>query len=209
MPEAAQPTQGSLRLGAVILAAGGSSRMGSVKQLLEVGGRSLVARAVDAALGSHALPVVVVLGANAERVAAAIADRPVLSARNADWMEGMASSIRTGLSALLGADPSLDAVLVTPCDQPALSSDMITMLAALHRATGRVSAARYCGRNGAPAIFGRGHFDTLMALTGDEGARKLLNSNSGKVVAIDFPELGVDLDTPADYADWNGRRTQT
>ena len=183
--------------------------MGSVKQLLEVGGKSLVARAVDAALGSHARPVVVVLGANAGRVAAVVADRPVLSANNANWKEGMASSIHTGLSALLGADPSLNAVLVTPCDQPALSSDVITLLAALHRATGRVSAARYRGRNGAPAIFGREHFGTLMALTGDEGARKLLNSNPGKVVAIDLPELGVDLDTPADYADWNGRRTQT
>ena len=99
MPEDADATAGPVKLGAILLAAGGSSRMGAVKQLLEVGGKPMVARAVDAALGSGARPVVVVLGANAEAVGAAIADRPVIAARNAQWEEGMASSLRTGLAA--------------------------------------------------------------------------------------------------------------
>ena len=202
MPEAAEARQGPLRLGAIMLAAGGSSRMGTAKQLLEIGGQPMVARAVDAALGSGATPVVVVLGAHAERVAEAIGGRRVLFAHNADWKEGLSSSIRAGLTALLGAEPSIDAVLLAPCDQPALSSDAIMLLASLHRATGRISAARYHGRNGAPAVFGRVHFGALMALSGDKGARTLLNSGSERVAAIDLPELGVDLDTPADYADW-------
>ena len=129
MPEAADAPAGPKRLGAVLLAAGGSSRMGAVKQLLDIGGRPMATRAVDAALRSGARPVVVVLGANAEVVRAAIADRPIVAAHNAQWQEGVASSIRTGLAAALAADPSLDAVLLAPCDQPGLSADVIVLLA--------------------------------------------------------------------------------
>jgi molybdenum cofactor cytidylyltransferase len=179
--------------------------MGAVKQLLEVGGKPLVARAVDAALGAHAGPVVVVLGAYAELVQCALRDRAILTVQNADWETGLASSIRAGMAAIVGAEPLLDAVLLSPCDQPALSSEVILQLAALHRATGRISSAHYRGRNGAPAIFGRAHFDALGSLTGDAGARKLLNLDSEDVATIDLPMLGIDLDTPADYADWIGR----
>jgi len=202
MPDAAQP----LRLGALILAAGASSRMGEAKQLLEVGGRSLVERAVDAALESGARPVVVVVGANSGRVLARIADRRVVAAHNKDWATGLSSSIRAGLAALLAAEPSLDAVLVAPCDQPALSAEVILRLAADHRSSGRISAARYGGRNGAPAVFGREHFAALLALAGDEGARRLLNSDPGRVSAVELPELGADIDTPDDYAAWVGRK---
>jgi molybdenum cofactor cytidylyltransferase len=164
-----------------------------------------VGRAVDAALGSLARPVVVVLGANAEAVAAELAGRPVILAHNPDWASGMASSIRTGIAAVLGAAPGIDAILLTPCDQPALSAAVITELAELHRASGRVAAARYGGRNGAPAVFGRGHFSTLSALSGDEGARRLLNASAEAVVAVDLPQFAEDIDTPADFEAWKKR----
>jgi CTP:molybdopterin cytidylyltransferase MocA len=198
MREAEQPP----RLGALILAAGGSSRMGVPKQLLEIGGRPLVARAVDAALDSGARPVVVVLGSDPEMVLAPIADRGIVSVRNPDWATGLSSSIRVGLAALLAAEPSLDAVLVAPCDQPALSAEVILRLAAAHRSGGLIAAARYGGRNGAPAIFGREHFGALAALAGDEGARRLLNADPAAVSAVELPELGADIDTPGDYAAW-------
>src|SRR5580658_2100259 len=177
MPEAEHP----FRLGAMILAAGGSSRMGEAKQLLEIGGRPLIARAVDAALDSLARPVVVVLGANSGRVLAPVAERGIIAAHNPDWETGLSSSIRVGLAALLGAEPALDAVLVAPCDQPALSKEVILRLVAAHRLSGRISAAHYGGRNGAPAIFGRGDFAALSGLSGDEGARRLLNSEPDRV----------------------------
>ncbi|MGA2017749.1 MAG: nucleotidyltransferase family protein [Opitutaceae bacterium] len=202
MPEREPEPRGEPRLGAVVLAAGGSSRMGSAKQLLELGGRPLVAGAVEAVLGSPARPVVVVVGADAERVRAAIARQPVSVVFNPAWSSGIASSIRLGLSALLGAEPALDAVLVALCDQPALSPAIIGRLAALHRATGLIAAARYSGRNGAPAVFGREHFAALAALEGDEGARRLLNGRPGLVAAEDLPEMGLDLDTPDDCRDW-------
>jgi molybdenum cofactor cytidylyltransferase len=195
----------ALRLGALILAAGGSSRMGKAKQLLEIGGKPLVARAVDAALDSGAGPVVVVLGADSERILARISGRGIIAVNNPEWATGLASSIRAGLAALLAAEPALEAVLIAPCDQPALSAEVIQRLAAAHRSSGRISAARYGGRNGAPAVFGREHFGALSALSGDEGARRLLNSDPGKVSAVELPELGADIDTPGDYAAWLSR----
>jgi len=178
--------------------------MGAVKQLLMLGGVPMVARAVDAALGSAARPVVVVLGARAERVRAPISGKPVVTVLNPDWDSGMASSVRVGMAALLGAEPGLDAVLLAPCDQPALSAQIIDALAALHRESGRTAAARFSGRNGAPAVFGRRHFGALLALSGDEGARGLLNSGSQEVSTIEFPDLALDLDTPADVRRWAG-----
>jgi molybdenum cofactor cytidylyltransferase len=192
----------AFKLGAVILAAGGSSRMGATKQLLEVGGTSLVARATDAALLSGADPVVVVVGADAARVRSEVARMPILSAHNPQWATGLASSIRVGIETLLEAEPELDAVVVAPCDQPALSAEVIARLTDLHRSTGRIAAARYDGRNGAPAVFGRANFGDLARLKGDAGARHLLNSDSDDVASADLPELSSDLDTPADYAAW-------
>jgi CTP:molybdopterin cytidylyltransferase MocA len=205
MPEAETGAEPAFRFGAVIMAAGGSSRMGGVKQLLVLEGKPLIARSVDAVLGSAARPVVVVLGANAEGVREPIARHSVLVAFNADWPSGLASSVRVGLAALLAADPGLDAVLLAPCDQPALSPKIISRLAAVHRESGRIAAARFGGRNGAPAVFGRRHFAALQALEGDEGARRLLNGRPQDVAALDLPELEVDLDTPADYRSWVGQ----
>jgi molybdenum cofactor cytidylyltransferase len=197
MPEAPP-----FRLGAVVLAAGRSSRMGEVKQLLEVEGRTLLARAAGAALEAGARPVMVVLGANAALVRAGLGGLPVDTVVNAGWSSGMASSIRVGVAALLAAAPALDAILVAPCDQPALSAEVIRHLARLSRSTGRIGAARYGGRVGAPAVFGRGDFAALQELRGDEGARGLLNGSPEKVAAADFPELAADLDSPGDYDSW-------
>jgi molybdenum cofactor cytidylyltransferase len=189
------------RFGAVILAAGGSTRMGTPKQLLEIDGKPLVVRAVEAALASPAWPVVVVLGANAEKIEPTLARLPVLITENPAWAEGMASSIRAGVTVLRQFSRALDGAVVALCDQPAFSADVIAQLVATQRATGRsIVAARYAGRHGAPALFLREHFSTLVALTGEEGARALLNDDPARVAAVDLPALAVDLDTPADVA---------
>jgi molybdenum cofactor cytidylyltransferase len=192
---------GSVRFGAVILAAGASSRMGTPKQLLLVDGKPLLIRAVDAVLATEAWPVVVVLGANAEQIRPTLARLPVLIAENAAWAEGMASSIRTGVGTLQQFSRALDAALIALCDQPAFSAKTVSQLVDSFR-TAKVGivAARYGARQGAPALFSRAHFATLAALTGEEGARALLNGDSSQVAAVDLPELALDIDTPADFA---------
>jgi molybdenum cofactor cytidylyltransferase len=194
-------TDSQLRFGAVILAAGASTRMGAPKQLLEVGGKPLLLSAVEAALASAAWPVVVVLGANAEQIRPALARLPVLIAENPAWAEGMAASIRAGVTIVQQFSRRLNAVLIALCDQPAFSTRIIEQLVAAQQTTGRsIVAAHYAGRHGAPALFLREHFPTLVALTGEEGARALLNDDPTRVASVDLPDLAIDLDTPADIA---------
>lgn len=195
------PSTSNLHVGAVILAAGSSSRMGEPKQLLTLDGQPMLLRVVQTVLESSAWPVVVVLGANAPAIRPLLARHPVLVAENSAWIEGMASSLRTGIAVLQQFSRRIDAALVLLCDQPALTTETLNRLIAQHRATGHdIVAARYNGRNGAPALFSRKHFSAISLLTGEEGARSLLNSASSSVFPIEMPELAVDLDTPADYA---------
>ena len=197
----ADVTPPSLRFGAVILAAGASSRMGSPKQLLLLEGQPLVVRAATAALDTGAWPVVVVLGAHAEKIRPVLARLPVLIVENSSWPEGMAASIRTGITTLTQFSRRLDAALVALCDQPAFTAAVIAQLLAAQHATGRsIVAARYASRHGAPALLLREHFPALVALTGEAGARDLLNGSPDRIAAVDRPALAHDLDTPADYA---------
>lgn len=178
--------------------------MGTPKQLLLLDGRPLVLRAIEAALASAAWPVVVVLGAHSEKILPLLARLPVLIAENSTWAEGMASSIRVGVTTLRQFSRQLDAALIALCDQPAFSAEVIAQLVAAQRATGRsIVAAHYHGRNGAPALFLKENFPALIALTGEEGARPLLNGDASRVTPVDLPALALDLDTPADYASLN------
>ena len=200
-----RPESSAFRFGAVILAAGASTRMGAPKQLLALDGRPLVVRSVEAALASPAWPVVVVLGAHAEKIRPVLARLPVLIAESPVWAEGMAASIRAGVTTLRQFSRALDGALVALCDQPAFSADTIAQLVAAQRTTGRsIVAARYGGRHGAPALFLRGHFETLVHLTGEEGARTLLNGDPARVASVDLPALALDLDTPEDVARLRG-----
>ena len=197
----AAPASRGFRFGAVILAAGASRRMGTPKQLLPLAGKPLLMHAVEAALASPAWPVVVVVGAQADSIRASLAKLPVIIAENPAWAEGMASSLRAGVMTLHQFSRALDAALIALCDQPAFSAEVIAQLVAAQRATGRsIVASRYAGRHGAPALFLREHFSALASLTGEEGARALLNDRPEHVAAVDLAALALDLDTPADYA---------
>jgi molybdenum cofactor cytidylyltransferase len=181
--------------------------MGTPKQLLTIEGKPLILRAVEAALAAPVWPVVVVLGANAEQIRPVLARLPVLLTENPAWSEGMAASLRAGVTTLQQFSRRLDAALIALCDQPAFSAETIVQLIAAQRATGRsIVAAHYAGRNGAPALFLREHFSTLAALTGEEGARALLNDDPARVTPVELPALALDLDTPADLTAYKDSR---
>jgi molybdenum cofactor cytidylyltransferase len=196
-----------LHFGAVILAAGASTRMGRPKQLLPVGGKSLLRHIADIVLASPAWPVVIVLGAQAEVIRPEVARLPVLVIDNPDWAEGLASSIRTGIRVIDSFSLSLEAALLVLCDQPGLSTETITGLAREHHCTGKsIVAARYGGRPGPPALFARRHFHELLELHGAGGARPLFARHADTLATVDFPELAADLDTPADYQEFSTHR---
>jgi molybdenum cofactor cytidylyltransferase len=189
------------RIGAVILAAGSSSRMGSPKQVLQFRGKSLLRHAALAALDAGCSPVIVVTGANAELSRRELDGLDVREALNPRWETGMASSIGAGLEGLLGADPEADAAVLMLCDQPHVTAEIISGLAAAHRVTGRpVIASTYGGSFGVPALFGRPLFAELVRLGGGAGAKQVIQRYASEAHFLPFPGGEVDVDTPDDFS---------
>lgn len=189
-------------VGALVLAAGGSRRLGRPKQLLALGGEPLVHRAARLALEAGATPVWVVLGADGGAVRAAVADLPVRCVYNAEWEEGVASSIRSGVVAAGAWEPAPTALLVLLVDQPRVDAPLLERLLAEHRAApGRRVACAYGGGLGVPALFPAADFQALGRLRGDRGARALLRDAREAVIAVPFPGGEVDVDRPEDAAE--------
>ena len=183
----------------ILLAAGGSSRLGHPKQLVPIDGRTLLRRAAEEALATACGPLTVVLGASFELLQEELKGLDLELCRNDDWREGMASSLRVGLRSCLDRDPELPRVLLLLCDQPAVDREVLGRLVALHaEGTTVATACAVEGRPGAPAIFEAECFAQLLALRGDEGARKSLRDGEIQVALLDFPAGGIDIDTEAD-----------
>jgi molybdenum cofactor cytidylyltransferase len=191
---------GPAGVGAVVLAAGSSSRMGSPKQTLQFRGESLLRRAALAALGAGCRPVIVVTGAHAELSRSELDGLDVLEVSNPLWETGMASSVRAGVEGLIGADPEADAAVLMLCDQPHVTSEVISGLIAAHRAAGRlVVASAYGGGFGVPALFGRALFPELARLEGAAGAKQVIKRHASEANFLPFPGGEVDVDTPDDF----------
>ena len=189
-----------MRIGAIILAAGGSRRLGRAKQLVQYHGETLLARAIRVAHEAGARPVVVVLGAEYDAISAAVDLNQVRVARNAEWTLGIASSIHAGLRALEEDAPDADGALILTCDQPQLMTEHLRALMAAFEAGAGIVASEYARARGVPAIFPRVAFAELHALSGDKGARALLAHSDCAVVTVKFPGGEVDVDTPEDLA---------
>ncbi len=188
-------------IGLILLAAGGSRRLGSPKQLLrDEGGLSLIRRAAQAAAASQCRPIVAVLGASAEDIRPELAGLPLTVAINPDWQTGMASSLQMGLNSLEAAQ-TFDAVVVMLCDQPAVTGALLDALIAAYQATGHsIVACEYGETVGVPALFDQVLFAPLAALTGDEGARRVIRGYRGPISRLPFPEGLLDIDIPQDIS---------
>ncbi len=183
----------------VVLAAGGSSRLGTPKQLLPFRGQPLLAHAVRVA-ASDVRPVFVVLGSGADElrsIAEAFGGRVVV---NAEWQAGMGSSVRAGLAAVEENHPNAAAVLFAVCDQPHVTADLFVKMIAALRAGNEMVACAYSGTVGVPVLFGRRYFADLRDLPPHAGAKRLLARHAAAVFAVPFPAGALDIDTPADIA---------
>lgn len=191
-----------VEVAAIVLAAGRSTRFsggaaGATKLVAEIDGAPLVRHAVSAALDLGARPVVVVTGHARDSVMAALAGLNLREAYNADFANGIAASVKTGLAAL---PPGVDGALVFLGDMPrvtaALGRRLIDAFAADPSAD--AVAPLVAGRRGNPVLLARTLFAAAQALDGDEGARKLLMRPDLRVVEIEAPgaAAAVDIDTP-------------
>jgi CTP:molybdopterin cytidylyltransferase MocA len=182
--------------GALVLAAGASTRLGRPKQLVEIDGEPLLRRIVRALLATAPADLVVVLGHEAARMRGALAGLPLRSVVVADSFHGMSASLRAGIVAL---DASCAGALVTLTDQPALdAAHLVAMRDAWRIAPTRAVGSAYAGILGVPALLPRAWFADLGKLQGDIGARELLRARRDEVIALAAPALARDLDTPAD-----------
>ncbi len=191
-------------IAALILAAGSSSRMGAGrhKLLLPLGGRPVLAHAIEATLASQARPVVVVLGHQIAQVRDQIApylNHPdVFSIENTDYLQGMSTSLRAGIQALIDREStagpsarSLAGVLIVLGDQPLMTARILDTLIASKHATGkRILIPFYNGERGNPALFDASLFPELLEISGDGGARSVIEHHRSEVAHI---ELGASM----------------
>lgn len=199
-PERPHPRSAALRaprFGGVVLAAGRSSRMGPENKLLvELDGRPLVTRAVDALLDAGVRPLVVVTGHAHDAIATALGPRPVVLARNSAPEQGMASSLAAGLRAL---DPAVDGFFVMLGDVPFVrAEDVRALAAAFDPASAPICVPEHQRRRGHPVLWANRFRDELCGLAGDVGARAVLDAHADEVrlVPVDNPGISVDVDTP-------------
>jgi molybdenum cofactor cytidylyltransferase len=196
------------RVGAVILAAGQSSRFRAgggldlTKLVARIDGKPIVRRVVEAALAAKARPVVVVTGYARDSVEAAVVDLDIRLTFNPKFGSGLASSLKAGLT----ATPSdVAGALVLLGDMPWIEPRLIDALidAFLARKDALAAIPSREGRRGNPVLLGRGLFEAAMRLTGDEGARGLIGAvGASELVEVETPDTDVtfDIDTPEDLA---------
>jgi 4-nitrophenyl phosphatase len=187
-------------IAAVILAAGGSTRFGRPKQLLEWHGRPLIAHVADIVWTAGLSPVLVVVGADADAIMPHLVNRPVQILRNYRWREGLSSSLNIGVAAL---PPETEAAIFLPIDQPLITPRLLQRYCEHWRSTGAgiVIPQSAEGRRGTPVLFARRFFSELAQLSGDVGGRALFEQHVQSIAHLPVADAGIliDADTPEVY----------
>ncbi|MBL4726800.1 MAG: molybdopterin-binding/glycosyltransferase family 2 protein [Rhizobiaceae bacterium] len=192
-----KPAEASLKTAAIILAAGQSSRMGVENKLLAtLDDKALVRHVAEAAIKDSNLDVVVVTGHEADQISDELARLNLRFAHNANYEEGLSTSLATGISAV---ETSADQAIVLLGDMPDISAAMIKKLidAAKKASPGSIIMATHSGKRGNPTLWPKAFFPALRAISGDVGARHLIGENQEKVIEVELGEAAsFDVDTP-------------
>ncbi|MCX6143707.1 MAG: nucleotidyltransferase family protein [Ignavibacteriales bacterium] len=180
----------------IILAAGNSSRLGLPKQLLQYKNKSFLRLIAEKALEVRPLEVIAVLGFASDRMQREIDTLPIRIILNREWTEGIASSIRAGIDAV---HPQAEGALISLCDQPAVSSELLSQLISLCSPEKPIAATEYNQTLGVPACLNRSIFPEVLLLQGDAGAKRVIARDRTRVAAHLFPQAAIDIDTLEDY----------
>ncbi|MEM7085315.1 MAG: nucleotidyltransferase family protein [Bacteroidota bacterium] len=196
-----KPLPLSTNIAVLILAAGGSKRMGAPKQLLPWGDSTLLGHTVNIALQLPCNQVVVVLGAHAEEIKETILTDAVLVFEHERWEEGMGTSIAWGISRLIKSVPEIDGILILLADQPLVTPTYLnTIMASFSPGKQQIIATSYDGqKQGVPALFDAAYLDELLTLKGDKGAREILQKYKSKLELHSAAGQLSDIDTLDDY----------
>ncbi|MEM9026699.1 MAG: nucleotidyltransferase family protein [Verrucomicrobiota bacterium] len=190
--------------GAIVLAAGASKRLGRPKQLVLHNGKPLLLHTVECVLQAFNGPIFVILGDNRQQSIEALVshhDNARLSILHFDdWQKGMGNSLAFGARKLTKTYAQITSILVTVCDQPHLSPQIVSnLLTKQQEAHSQSVVSSYADTIGPPVCFSRNDFPALMQLEGDHGAKKLLMDQDPSILRIPFTLGSIDIDTPEDY----------
>jgi molybdenum cofactor cytidylyltransferase len=185
------------RIAGVVLAAGLSSRMGTNKMLLQLGGTSMVRRAVSTALSAGLDPVVAVVGHESHRIRAELADLPCTAVENGEYARGMNTSLRAGIRAL---PDDVEGAIVLLGDMPLVDADMLRSLAEGYRRNrARLVVSTYGEVLAPPILYGRALFGELRALDDEACGKSVVKRHRAEAVELSWPaERLTDLDVPED-----------
>ena len=187
------------KVAGIILAAGASRRMGSVNKLLaSIAGKPLVRHAVESFVATSLSPIIVVVGYESDKVAAALEGLPVQLVFNPDHATGQGSSVGVGVEAL---DNNVTDAMIGLGDMPLLPSTLLDFL--IHTHIGReghacnITIPAFEGQRGNPVLWGKTFFPELITLAGDRGGRQLLNDHKAAqhLIACDHSSVLRDVDT--------------
>jgi molybdenum cofactor cytidylyltransferase len=193
-------TDGLKELTAVLLAAGGSSRMGQPKQLLQIEGESLVARMTLRLMALELSSVMVVTGSDSQAVSDQLSGLPIQIVHNPCWEEGMASSLAAGVENL---PEESEGVLILLCDQWQVGlADLQNLVHIWSTDISQITAAAWHEKErhviGPPVIFPRTLFEELTSLKGDRGARAVIEKHRERASFVAMESACFDLDEPVD-----------
>lgn len=189
-----------MKTAALILAAGAASRFGSTKQLVDIDGKPMLQHCIDSAATVLPESTYTVLGNQSETIATKIGNTQIIY--NPDWRKGIGHSIATGVNALKEA---YQGILVLLADQPNIKHYHLTQL--IQRFNGHNTVCSfYAGERGVPAIFPQSQYNDLMALQGDYGAKRLLQTMDNGLQTLALAEAILDIDTPDDLENLSATR---
>ena len=190
----------------IILAAGTGRRMGKLKQLLPLGGKPMVWHVADAACRSRLDSVRIVTGAESAAVSAAVSELPLSEVVNPAWQRGQSTSLSAGLR---GLPAETTAVMFLLADQPLVTPELINLLIdALASSAKSIICPVHCEQRGMPVLFAIPKWqNALTTLAGDQGARSIISAHPEEIcqVAVESPELFLDVDTIEEYHRMCGR----
>ncbi len=187
-----------MRRAILVMAAGSASRMGRPKQLLPFREATILKQVLSQMLATQ-VNVFCVLGANYKEISKSITDLEVKIIENSDWKEGLGNSIAHGVSFLLKQYNDIEQIAIVLGDQPLIHGRHLEALFRMQDTTSdAIVATNYERKFGVPAVFPKKYHTHLMKLTGDIGARELLNDSKITIAGISCADL-QDIDTPEDY----------
>ena len=189
---------GAPRIAGIVLAAGRSSRMAGANKLLEsLNGKPMVRAAVEAAVYGNLAPVIVVTGHEPNKVASMLGGLDTLFAHNPNYAEGLSTSLAAGIATVPDA---CEGACVLLADMPSVTADHVKRLIAAFDpgAKAAICVPTYEGQRGNPVLFARAFFPAMQSLSGDVGARGIVQANAASVREVEMPDAGVlaDVDTP-------------